>query len=377
MNKLIYITYQVFPNIKANTLQTIRMLEQFVINNIETELIFPDRDKSNLSKENIFNFYNVDEKFIIRKHKHYLPFGKFGSTKNKLSFLISSFLWSMFIVFKTMRKVESDTVIMTRTHWVSYFLSNYKNKIIYECHKFSKIDNLLFYKIRNKNNIIVIFTNKELMNSFNLSKNIKNNSIILNSSFEEKYFEDCQISKLDNSVIFAGNLTRFEEERNLDFIIEAFKDARLNKYKLKIVGGPDSVAKRIKQNVLETNIEILGRLSHKNTVKEIQNSEIGILINSPNLHSQLHTSPIKYFEYIRGGLKVLAVDFPAHKKLPSFNNLYFYKYGDKEDFIKNLISVSKSKFVYNEEITNYSYKSRVDKLLGHIARLEGLEPPTL
>tara|TARA_X000000368_G_scaffold13097_1_gene10529 strand:- start:3858 stop:4991 length:1134 start_codon:yes stop_codon:yes gene_type:complete len=377
MNKLIYITYQVFPNIKANTLQTVRMLEHFVINNIDTELIFPDRDKSRLKKENIFDFYDVDNKFLISKHKHFLPFGRFGWLNNSFSFLISSFLWSMYIVNKTMRKVENDTTLMTRTHWILFFLAKYKNNIIYECHKFSKIDKFVFNKISDTKNIIVIFTNKELMNAFDLSKNIKNNSIVLESSFEEKYFENNQNPKLNNSVIFAGNLIRFEQERNLNFLLEAFKDKRLDNYKLKIIGGPDYIAKKIKRDNLSKNIEILGRLSHKNTIKEIQKSEIGILINSPDKHSKLHTSPIKYFEYIRGGLKVLAVDFSAHKQLPSFNNLYFYKHDDREDFIKNLINTGKNKFISSNEIVNYSYKSRVNKLLNHIARLEGLEPPTL
>ena len=47
------------------------------------------------------------------------------------------------------------------------------------------------------------------------------------------------------------------------------------------------------------NISITGRLDRKSTIKKIQESSIGILINSDeSIHSTDFTSPLKYFEYI-------------------------------------------------------------------------------
>ena len=107
-------------------------------------------------------------------------------------------------------------------------------------------------------------------------------------------------------------------------------------------------------------------------------AEIGLLINDGReVHSYLYTSPIKYFEYLRGRLKILAVDFPSHRNLPLNKNNFYFDEDNKEDFINKLIEASNTKFHYEEGLENYSYNSRTKKLLDHIARLEGLEPPTL
>ena len=63
LNKLTYITYQVFPNEKANTIQTIRMLDSINTFDIKTKLIFPDRKGSNQELGDIKKFYQVEQDF--------------------------------------------------------------------------------------------------------------------------------------------------------------------------------------------------------------------------------------------------------------------------------------------------------------------------
>ena len=76
MLKLTYITYQVFPNEKANTIQTIRMLESLCSLGINAQLIFPDRGYVKNDNEAIIEFYEIKEKFKISKYSHKLPFNK-------------------------------------------------------------------------------------------------------------------------------------------------------------------------------------------------------------------------------------------------------------------------------------------------------------
>ena len=67
MFNLTYITYQVFPNEKANTIQTIRMLESLCSIGINTQLIFPDRGNIDNNNEEIIKFsYN----FITNYNKN-------------------------------------------------------------------------------------------------------------------------------------------------------------------------------------------------------------------------------------------------------------------------------------------------------------------
>ena len=87
---------------------------------------------------------------------------------------------------------------------------------------------------------------------------------------------------------------------------------------LAIVGGPNKYKDVIEKKIVDkniSNVELLGNLSRSKTIAEIQESDVGILINTENKHSLLHTSPIKYFEYLKANLKIVAVDF-LHRSLP-------------------------------------------------------------
>ena len=175
LNKITYITYQVFPNEKANTIQTMRMLESMNMFIKDVKLIFPDRGKFNKKLDDIRKFYEIDESFDIEKFPHRLPFNRINLKRfEKYNFIISSFIWSFKTIKKYSRSISNQEIIMTRTHWVLYFASSNENKVIYECHKFSKVDNLVFKKLAKKNNVIIIFPNESLRKEFHLSNKILN-----------------------------------------------------------------------------------------------------------------------------------------------------------------------------------------------------------
>ena len=354
------------------------MLESLCSFGINTELIFPDRGYEANDNEAILEFYEIKEKFKISKYSHKLPFNKLNLKKlERINFLISSSIWSLSAVRKYFKTITKEEIIMTRTHWVLYFASKYKNIIIYECHKFSKVDNFILKRLQLKENVIVIFPNEELQKQFNLLGKLSENTLILQSAFDEKLYPSNDFEKVKNKVVFVGNLLRFNNSRNLEFLINTFHDARLENFNLTIIGGPNKAVKELK-NSLSKNTVAVGRLSQKDAIKEMASAEIGLLINDGSeVHSYLHTSPIKYFEYLRGGLKILAVDFPSHRNLPLNKNNFYFDEDNKEEFVNKLIEASNTKFHYEEGLENYSYNSRTKKLLDHIARLEGLEPPTL
>ena len=377
MYKLTYLTYQVFPSQKANSIQTIRMLENLSKRDIDVNLCFPKRGDLDFRKEKIEKFYDIENKFKITQLTHKLPFNYFNYFE-KINFILSSFIWSFYAVKKIMKTVSSNEIIMTRTHWILLFLSKYKNLIIFECHKFSKINNFIFKRLRKKENILIVFTNKSLKDSFLLSNTLEQKTIILESSFEERLFKDHKTysNKKKNKIIFVGHLLRFNKPRDLKFIIDAFKEKELENFELTIIGGPNKAVNDLKKTAGK-NIRVLGHISNKDAIKEMESADIGILINEQGQHSEMHTSPIKYFEYLRSGLKILAVNFEAHKNLPLNENVYYFENKNLNSFKNNLIKASKKNFKENTELDKFSYSHRVSKLINHIARLEGLEPPTL
>ena len=353
------------------------MLENFSKKNIQVKLIYPKRGKLDFRKDTFFKFYNIENKFEISQLAHKLPFNYFNYFE-KISFVLSSFIWSYYSVKKVMKNVSNDEILMTRTHWILFFLSKYKNLTVFECHKFSKINNFIFLRLRKKENIVIVFTNKKLKESFSLSNALEKKSIILESSFEERLFKDFKTysNKRKNKVVFVGQLLRFNKSRDLKFVIDAFREKELENFELIIIGGPNEAIKNLRKSSGK-NVKFLGHISNKEAIKEMESAEIGVLINDKNQHSLMHTSPIKYFEYLRAGLKVLAVDFESHENLPLKENIYYFENKNLNSFKDTLIKARNEKFVRNPDLEKFSYSYRANKLINHIARLEGLEPPTL
>ncbi len=364
---LTYITYQTFPAETANSLQTISNIKYFVKNGYEVSLYFPLRDK--LSSDNIneiSKYYSVDEKFEVIGIKHNMPFGKIKFF-NPLWFHISHFLWSKKNVKNILEATKNTQVYFTRSDWVLYFLAKKNKHVVFECHQVSKIRNLILKIVSKKKNIKVIFLNEKLQEYY---AQLNLNSIVLHSGVDTDLFLESNNFKQDKKkVVYVGNLLRFGKTRGLDFIINAFIEYDdLKDYTLEIIGGPKKEAEKLIQSLLEKNIKnisITGRLDRKNTIKKIQESSIGILINSDeSIHSTDFTSPLKYFEYIYGGLNVVAVDFPSHRILPHSEMIKYFTLGNSEEFIQSILTSNSEKIETN--LTNISLDYRVKKIINFI-----------
>ena len=380
--KITYLTYQSFPSEKANTLQTISNLKHIVRQGVVVDLIFPKREeRSTGSLKKIQEHYQFEDHINLRLEKHPFPFGRIKILE-KFIFIVSHFLWANYIVNKLNREKYQTEAYITRSEWIFYFLSRKDRNVTYECHQSSKIKKIIIPISLKKNNSKVIFLNKNLekkilKNSLNLDK-----TIVLHNGVDEDYFKK-DIKKNKNEIIFVGNLRRFSKNRNLEFLINSFeKEYILSTYKLKIIGGSEeekeSLDKLIRNKNLQKKVEVISYLNRQQTTYEIQKSSIGILINSnDNDHSVYFTSPLKYFEYLRGGLKVIAVDFPAHRELPFNELITFFEENNIEDFEKNLKNLSFSKIMNSVDFNKISLQSRASRIIDFVARLEGVEPPTL
>ncbi len=364
---LTYITYQTFPAETANSLQTISNIKYFVKNGYAVSLYFPLRDK--LSSDNIneiSRYYSVDEKFELVGLKHNMPFGKIKFFK-PLWFHISHFLWSKKNVKNILEAKKNEQVYFTRSDWVLYFLAKKNKHVVFECHQISKIRNLILKIVSKKKNVKVIFLNEKLEEYFT---HLNLNSIVLHSGVDTDLFLESDAFKKDKKkVVYVGNLLRFGKTRGLDFIINAFTEYEdLKDYTLEIIGGPKKEAEKLIHSLQEKNIKnisITGRLDRRNTIKKIQESSIGILINSDeSIHSTDFTSPLKYFEYIYGDLSVVAVDFPSHRILPHSERIKYFPIGNFDEFIKSILTSNLE--IKEIDLTNISLDYRVKEIIKFI-----------
>ncbi|MDB3866589.1 glycosyltransferase [Acidimicrobiia bacterium] len=365
--KLHYVTYQTFPSKKANTLQTIGNLKYLSKNNVDSTLIFPLRKHESSSNESTLKkVYNYEVDIKIRGISHKFPFGK-TSKFERLFFLMSHFLWSRQISRSIMKKSEEGIIFFTRSEWVFYYLSKYDLKVTYECHQLSKLKKIIIPISIKKPASKIIFLNEELKIDAKIKKVYDSKIQILHNGVDEELFKT-KVQKDRKRVIFSGNLSRFNTERNLDFIIQSFADPKLSDFNLSIVGANESefalLNKNIEQLGLSERISVEKWVDREQSIKRIQKSSIGILINSENnLHSTKYTSPLKYFEYVYAGLSVVAVDFKAHRVLPNSESISFFKNNDKSNFINAILNASSSSFSsvgLNEFTLDYRAKQIID-----------------
>ena len=383
--RITYITYQTFPASSANSQQSIGMIKNFVREGYKLNLIFPERsNKSSDSLINLQKFYGFKESFEIQMLKHNLPFKDYNKKTyfKKFRYIFSHFIWSYNAVKYAIKTESPETIYFTRSDWVYFFLALRNRRVILECHQVSKIRKFVIKYTKNKNNVMLIFTHKLLKNDFKLNKNFEKNTIVLENGFDEDFFDIKTSQKNQNTetAVFVGNLLRFNQERGASFLIDAFNDSRLRKYNLVIVGGPEHEKNRLQKIIQDKNIkniEITGKLSRLDSISKILNSKVGILINSSeNRHSTYHTSPLKYYEYLRSNLNIVGTDFPSHRNLSFGDDIFFYKENDMESFITSIKSAFDTELKTNSDLDNLSINTRAKKIIEFIARPEGVEPPT-
>ena len=365
--EICYLTYQSFPADTANSLQTISNIKYLVKNGVDVELIFPLREKSsNASVKKIKEHYSIKEDFHVNGIKHFLPFGRIKIFEG-FFFHISHFLWSFFVVTFKIKKTDEKKFI-TRSDWILYFLARKGCDILFECHQTSKVRTFIINKSKNFRNVKFIFLNEHLQNYYNINAD---NSQVLHNGVDTEMFSS-SVSKLDNKregLIFVGNLRRFNESRGVDFIIDAFKDSKfLQDHKLSIIGGPDQDAQKLRVKIKELDLQeiitVTGRLGRSEIGEVYANSNIGILVNSSsNQHSYKYTSPLKYFEYLYMGLKVIGVDFPSHRALPRNNEINFFQENDISSFetaVKQALEKNQPVDVNKED---FSLNTRAKKII--------------
>ncbi|MDA9592262.1 glycosyltransferase [Candidatus Actinomarina sp.] len=368
--EICYLTYQSFPADTANSLQTISNIKYLVKNGVDVELIFPLREKSsNASINKIKEHYSIKEDFHVTGVKHFLPFGRIKIFES-FFFHISHFLWSFFVVTFKIKKTDKKKFI-TRSDWILYFLARKGCDILFECHQTSKVRTFIINKSKNFRNVKFIFLNEHLQNYYNINAG---NSQVLHNGVDTEMFSS-SVSKLDNKregLVFVGNLRRFNESRGIDFIIAAFKDSKfLQDHKLSIIGGPDQDAQKLRVKIkeldLQESITVTGRLGRSEVGEVYANSNIGILVNSSsNQHSYRYTSPLKYFEYLYMGLKVIGVDFPSHRALPRNNEINFFQENDISSFETAVKQALEKKLPLDIDREDFSLNTRAKKIISFL-----------
>ena len=370
MNKLMYITYQNFPDYTANSLQTISNINKLVELGVKIDLIFPLRKKD--SSDNLIelqDFYFVKNNFTPIGIKHNYPFGKI-SFFNKFFFHVSHFLWSK-SVFKKYKNQLKDSIIFTRSDWIFYFCSKHKFNVTFECHSLTKLRKYIIKRsISNKNSKIIFLHDSLLADAF-VKKDFLQRVKVIHNGFDEDYFyEEPNKEKFTEKLIFNGNITRHGKLRNFEYIFDALNSKELSTKTLEIYGANEKESEYLNsiiQSKNVSNVKIFPYLKRNDIAKKIRDSDIGLLINnSDDHHAKYYSSPLKYFEYLGSGLNVLAVNLPAHENLPFSEHISFFEEDDIDSFIKAVIEIKKFPSEEKIRLEEFSSINRAKSIINFI-----------
>ena len=116
---------------------------------------------------------------------------------------------------------------------------------------------------------------------------------------------------------------------------------------------------------IKGEVNIYEKLSKNKFYKELINSDIGLLPLPDTDHTNLFSSSMKFFEYIRAGLLLVGSDVEANRRL---NYPVIFRYKENQQSIENAIldafnNLDKSTSFDVSEIIKYSYQNRAKKII--------------
>ena len=201
------------------------------------------------------------------------------------------------------------------------------------------------YTVTTAKNIIVVTEEQQqrMIQQYKISKDkftIINNTPVIsaNTSFMYKQNKNAPLV-----VIYTGQIDA--KFRGIETVLEAAKIVKNSNIVIKIFGGGCDEEKH--KNYIETyhvnNVIITGYMPHKQLMKEIEVSDIGII---PHTNSDViqYTMPNKIFDYISKGKPIITSDAKPLKRIVDECDCgYVFKACNSESLAKVLLYVNENK----------------------------------
>jgi glycosyltransferase involved in cell wall biosynthesis len=176
-------------------------------------------------------------------------------------------------------------------------------------------------------------------------------------------------------IIYSGNFSKW---KGLDVLIEAISIIK-HQYKINVaavlIGASDSTRQQYENQAKElgvsNNIEIINRVEHKRIYGYIAQSKVGVLSNNYDADGLLFTSPLKLYEYLGSGLKVVVSRLPSIESSIDESLVYYAVPENPQSFAKGIIKALKDEDfniqVRKDFAKNYTWESRANQFLQFIS----------
>lgn len=367
MGKLYYLANIRLPTEKAHGLQIMKTCEALAKQGIEVELIVADR--KNKLKDNPFDFYKVEKLFKITT----LPCLDFIS--NNFFGALAYWLESITFLYSLKKYLKNKSgIFYTRDLPTAYYLSGSSRKLFYEIHDLPDTPARRHKKAwKNSTGLVVISPGlkRELL------KNIIPDSKILVApdAVDLKQFADVNLPQegcrkqlglpLDKRiVVYTGHLYDWKGAPTLALATRQLP-ADIQVY---LVGGTEKdVAKFSTTYRNVNNLHVVGWRPNSEMPFWQKAGDVLVLPNSgKNSNGANYTSPLKLYEYMASGTKLVVSDVPALKEiLTDWPAVYFI--ADNADSLSQAIALAvkpaaKLAAPPKEKLADFSWDQRAERI---------------
>lgn len=376
MKNIIYIANARIPTEKAHGVQIMKMCEAFARMGAKIELVTPRR--FNPIKEDPFHYYNVDEKFKIKR----IPCidlvwsGKVGFFVQAFSFAITSFFY---VIFK-----KTD-IVYSRDELPLFFLSFFKDHLYWETHV--PKSNFIAKRVVKKTNGIVSIT--QGLKDFHIKTyGLANKKILVAPDGVDLADFEKEVSKKElrdkfrlpqnkKIVSYIGKYKTMGIGKGVDNLVKSFPSVMEASPRafLMLVGINNDEIPELAEIMKHAGLEdkdymIVPHVSRKDISSYLKLSDV-LIMSYPNLeHYAKYMSPLKLFEYMASGIPIVSSDLPSIREVLNESNSVLVDLEDSSSLSDGIVKVLNDERLAHRishqslsDIKGYTWESRARSIM--------------
>jgi len=376
VKKLLYLSNLRLPTEKAYGIQIAEMCSAFAGIGLEVLLAYPYRKNPH---RDFFNYYGIKKNFKIKV----IPAVDFylSGSLDKISVVVKSFISALFLAFYGL--FSGADFIYSRDEWPIYFLSFFKNNLIFEAHRFSPKRKSFYNRFKKKGVRVVVISEaikKDFVKfGFPVSILVAHDGVDMDlfdvDIPKEEARSKTNLPKDQKIIMYAGHLfdwkgadVLLEVARNFEFRISDFE--KKGGILFVFVGGTEYDLKQFKKKAEGlSNTLILGQKPHKEMPLFLKAADILVLPNSASNKISSYTSPLKLFEYMASGRPIVASNLESIGEILNQNNAILVKPDDNLDLSNGIIKALEHQDICNqisakglEDVKNYTWQKRAERI---------------
>lgn len=360
--KILYLTNNRFPTEKAHGLQIAKMCDAFIDMGASLLLVIPARRQSPFVKENdISRFYSLKNKIKIERLWS-LDFLLSSVMPRLMAYFIQSLSFSFSFLFA--RRKYKNFIIYSRTIAPLIF---YKSKWFFEAHTFPKTligKSLQRFFLKNCSGIVCI--SDSLKRKY--ATIFKGKIIVAHDGVDKMFFNIKESKNRKKMILYTGSPYAWKGVFTLADATKNLKNVRIV-----FLGGNENEPEFKKLKSYAKHASVLPFVPHEKVKEYLESAEILVIPNSAmDKIASEDSSPLKLFEYMAGGKKIVASDVHSIKEVLNEKMAYFFKADNVSDLQKAILRALKEKntkgTIARKKAWDYTWDKRAKIIIGFLQK---------